>query len=170
MSQTESKAIPAPATRERSGYPTDLRRDSVAAWRGSGLSASKYSPYLGGIPRRCTLGSFKRTVHDREPGGCAPPDPGTLETMEVQLRAELKRNRHPAPHPDQRDEERLFIRGVLCDPRGCPRGFYRHLARQQQAGPCRQRDSVLAALIKEEFAKATAPTEAPRRHRAPHGR
>ena len=60
---------------------------------------------------------------------------------------------------------------VLCAACGVARsGYYRHLARQSQPGPQRQRDAVLSAWIEEEFAQSHGTYGVPRLHRALHKR
>ena len=113
MSQTENKEVPATPARRGSGYPAEFRRDSVAAWRSSGLSACKYAAQIG--VDSSTMYTWIRQA-DRplpgEAGGCAPAAPRTLEALEAELRAtraELERTRL------QRDILKKTL-GIVCEP------------------------------------------------------
>jgi putative transposase len=60
---------------------------------------------------------------------------------------------------------------LLCAAFGVARsGYYRHLARQSQPGPRRERDVVLSAWIEAEFAQSRGTYGAPRLHRVLHER
>ena len=47
MNQIKNKDVPATPARINSIYPMEFRRDSVAAWRVSGLSVPKYAGQIG---------------------------------------------------------------------------------------------------------------------------
>ncbi|MFT3831068.1 MAG: transposase [Opitutaceae bacterium] len=113
MSQTENNAVPATQARGRNGYPAEFRRDSVAAWRSSGLSANKYAAQIG--VDSSTLYTWIRETDRPLPGvagGGAPAAPRTLEALEAELsatRAELERTRL------QRDILKKTL-GIVCEP------------------------------------------------------
>ncbi len=113
MSQTENKEVPATPARRGSGYPAEFRRDSVAAWRSSGLSACKYAAQIG--VDSSTMYTWIRQADSPLPGvagGGAPAAPRTLEALEAELRAtraELERTRL------QRDILKKTL-GIVCEP------------------------------------------------------
>ena len=113
MSQTENRAVPATQARGRTGYPLEFRRDSVAAWRSSGLSVPKYADQIG--VDSSTLYTWIRQSDSPLPGvagGGAPATPRTVEELEAALRAtqaELERTRQ------QRDILKKTL-GIVCEP------------------------------------------------------
>ncbi len=135
-------------------------------------------PRSGWIPRRCTRGFAKQAAAPR-----------TLEALEAELRAtraELERTRLQrdilknfghclrtvAQHHARIDAMKTtYSVEVLCAAFGVARsGYYRHLARQSQPGPRRQRDAVLSAWIEAEFTQSRGTYGVPRLHRALHER
>jgi transposase len=107
------QSVPAVLARGRGGYPPEFRRDSVAAWRNSGISAAQYARQIGIDPS--TLYTWIR--HSESPlpgvaGGGAPATPRTIEQLEAALRAaqaELERTRQ------QRDILKKTL-GIVCEP------------------------------------------------------
>ena len=113
MNQTDNKPVPATLARGRSGYPPEFRRDSVAAWRSSGLSVPKYADQIG--VDSSTLYTWIRKADSPLPGvagGGAPAASRTVEQLEAALRAtqtELERTRQ------QRDILKKTL-GIVCEP------------------------------------------------------
>ena len=110
MSQTENKAEPATQARGRSGYPLEFRRDSVAAWRSSGLSANKYAAQIG--VDSSTMYTWIRQADSPLPGVAGGGAPRSVEALEAELRAtraELERTRL------QRDILKKTL-GIVCEP------------------------------------------------------
>jgi transposase-like protein len=113
MNQTDNKSVPAMLARGRSGYPAEFRRDSVAAWRSSGLSVPQYADQIG--VDSSTLYTWIRKADSPLPGvagGGAPATPRTVEQLEAALRAtqaELERTRQ------QRDILKKTL-GIVCEP------------------------------------------------------
>lgn len=113
MSQTKAKDVPATPARIRTGYPLEFRRDSVAAWRTSGLSVPKYAGQIG--VHCSTLYSWIHAEGSPLPGvagGGAAGTPRTVEQLEAELRAmrtELERTRL------QRDILKKTL-GIVCEP------------------------------------------------------
>lgn len=113
MNQTKSKDVPATPARIKSGYPLEFRRDSVAAWRTSGVSVLKYAGQIG-----VNCSTLYTWIHAEESplpgvaGGGAPARPRTVEALETELRAlrtELERTRL------QRDILKKTL-GIVCEP------------------------------------------------------
>ena len=109
----EHKEAPATPARGRTGHSMEFRRDSVAAWRASGLSVPKYAGQIG--VNSSTLYTW---IHAEGvpltgvSGGGAPGVPRTLEEAAAELRtlrAELERTRL------QRDILKKTL-GIVCEP------------------------------------------------------
>jgi len=113
MEQTNKQAVPAKLGRGRSGYPLQFRRDSVAAWRSSGMSANQYAAQIG--VDSSTLYAWIRADQSPLPGvagGGAPTAARSVEALEAALRAtqaELERTRQ------QRDILKKTL-GIVCEP------------------------------------------------------
>jgi transposase-like protein len=113
MSQIENKAVPATRAPGSTGYPVEFRRDSVAAWRSSGMSANQYAAQIG--VDSSTMYTWIRQADSPLPGvagGGAPSAPRTVEQLEAALRAtqaELERTRL------QRDILKKTL-GIVCEP------------------------------------------------------
>lgn len=113
MNQTKNKDVLAVPARIKAGYPTEFRRDSVAAWRASGLSVPKYAGQIG--VHCSTLYAWIHAEESPLPGvagGGAPKVPRTLEQVEAELRStqvELERTRL------QRDILKKTL-GIVCEP------------------------------------------------------
>ena len=87
MSQTETKDVTATTTRKSVVYPEAFRRDSVAAWRRSGLSVPKYAPQIG--VHETTLYTWIRAEERPHGGGeKTPTDLDSLQAENRRLRAE----------------------------------------------------------------------------------
>ena len=113
MNPTEKKDGPATPARKKNPYPLEFRRDSVAAWRLSGLSIPKYADQIG--VHCTTLYAWVQAEGSPLPGvagGGAPTGPRTVEQLERELqatRAELQRVQL------QRDILKKTL-GIVCEP------------------------------------------------------
>lgn len=109
MEQMNKQAVPAKLGRGRSGYPQQFRRDSVAAWRSSGMSANQYAAQIG--VDSSTLYTWIRADQSPLPG-VAGGGARSVESLEAALRAtqaELERTRQ------QRDILKKTL-GIVCEP------------------------------------------------------
>jgi len=113
MNQTKNKDVPAEPARIKAGYSREFRRDSVAAWRASGLSVPRYAGQIG---VHCS--TLYAWIHAEEgplpgvAGGGAPGAARTVAQLEAELRAtrvELERTRL------QRDILKKTL-GIVCEP------------------------------------------------------
>lgn len=89
MNQTKNKDVPATPARIKAGYPTEFRRDSVAAWRASGLSVPKYAGQIG---VHCS--TLYTWIHAEE-----SPLPGVAGGARPRLRVPLSRWRPSCAPP-----------------------------------------------------------------------
>lgn len=108
MSQTEPKNASATPTPKFAPYPEAFRRDSVAAWRRSGLSVPKYAPQIG--IHETTLYAWIREEERPHGGGEKTPiDLDSLQAENRRLRAENENLRA------QRDILKKTL-GILSEP------------------------------------------------------
>lgn len=110
MNQNKDKDAPATPARVRTGYSREFRRDSVAAWRASGLSVPRYAKQIG--VHNTSLYGWIRAEESPLPGVAGGGAPRTVEQLEAELRAmraELERTRQ------QRDILKKTL-GIVCEP------------------------------------------------------
>ena len=113
MNQTKTKDVPATPARIKAGYPAEFRRDSVAAWRASGLSVPKYAGQIG--VHCSTLYAWIHAEDRPLPGVAGDGAPGTPRTVE-QLAAELQATRVELERTRlQRDILKKTL-GIVCEP------------------------------------------------------
>lgn len=110
MNQTLKKDVPATPARGKTAYLPEFRRDSVAAWRISGLSVPKYAEQIG--VHCTTLYAWIQAEVSPLPGVAGGGAPRTVEQLERELqatRAELQRVQL------QRDILKKTL-GIVCEP------------------------------------------------------